>query len=247
MERKIERLESGLYKVDGKEMRLDCVTSIIAKTFPKFNAEEVIENMKKSEGWNPTHKYWGMTSEQIQKQWSQTGEQSRDDGNKLHKEIERVLVEGLTFEKCKKRCEASKFSDPAYIEFKKYVSDNPGMTVYKIEWKVFDIPSKVYGIPDIVIMNEDGSVDIIDWKRKKEIKKFGKKFYHIIFGEVMDCDLMKGTFQLNMYRVVFERNYALRVRGMRLVRFFPGELYEEIYCKRIPEIDKWFDQRIESS
>lgn len=243
--RNVKKIANGVYEIDGKVVNLTNVTAgIVSKIFPKFNADEVIKNMMEKENWDETHRYWGKTPAQIKKMWDENGKRAAEEGQTFHKEVEKCLVEGLSIGKSLERINKSAFTDPAFLEFKKFANDKLHLQTCKLEWHVFDLQSKIHGIIDAVFLNEDGTVDIYDWKRKKEISKYGRKFYNQIFGELMDCEKKRCEFQLNAYRVILERNYTLKVRKMKVVRFYPDELYEEVSCDVIPEMELYFDNQM---
>jgi hypothetical protein len=64
------------------------VTTWNHEHFPKFNADEIIENMMKSRGWKEGHKYWGLTADQIKAQWNTNRDNVAGAGTDLHYEIE---------------------------------------------------------------------------------------------------------------------------------------------------------------
>ena len=64
------------------------VTTWNHEHFPKFNADEIIDNMMKSKGWKEGHKYWGLTPEQIKSQWNTNRDNVAGAGTDMHYEIE---------------------------------------------------------------------------------------------------------------------------------------------------------------
>ena len=67
------------------------VTTWNHKHFPKFDADAVIENIFKSKGWGPDHKYWGQTAEQIKASWKSNGDAVAGAGTNLHERIENFM------------------------------------------------------------------------------------------------------------------------------------------------------------
>ena len=63
--------------------------------FPHFDADAVIASMMKGKNWNSSNKYWGLTAEQIKKQWADNGKEVAGLGTQMHYEIECYLG-GLT-------------------------------------------------------------------------------------------------------------------------------------------------------
>ncbi len=56
--------------------------------FPKFEADNIIENMMKSKGWKEGHKYWGLNADQIKGGWNANRDAVSSAGTDLHYEIE---------------------------------------------------------------------------------------------------------------------------------------------------------------
>jgi hypothetical protein len=63
--------------------------------FPHFDADAVIASMMKGKNWNSSNKYWGLTAEQIKKQWADNGKEVAGLGTQMHYEIECFLVGGV--------------------------------------------------------------------------------------------------------------------------------------------------------
>jgi hypothetical protein len=59
--------------------------------FPHFDADAVIASMMKGKNWNSSNKYWGLTAEQIKKQWADNGKEVAGLGTQMHYEIECYL------------------------------------------------------------------------------------------------------------------------------------------------------------
>jgi hypothetical protein len=59
--------------------------------FPHFDADAVIASMMKGKNWNETNKYWGLTADQIKKQWADNGKEVAGLGTQMHYEIECFL------------------------------------------------------------------------------------------------------------------------------------------------------------
>jgi len=64
------------------------VTTWNHEHFPKFNADEIIQNMMASKSWKEGHKYWGLTPDQIKAQWNTNRDNVAGAGTDLHYEIE---------------------------------------------------------------------------------------------------------------------------------------------------------------
>ena len=70
-------------------------------------------------------------------------------------------------------------------------------------------------------LNADGSLDIYDWKRVKEINRdnnFGK---FSKMGLIPDTNFWHYALQLNMYKFILQEKYGKVVSKMRLVVLHP--------------------------
>jgi coenzyme F420-reducing hydrogenase beta subunit len=66
--------EGHRYEVHGKD-GFTSVTTWIHSLFDQFNADRVITGMMNGKNWK-TSKYFGMTSDEIKKQWNDTAKES---------------------------------------------------------------------------------------------------------------------------------------------------------------------------
>lgn len=64
------------------------VTTWIHTHFNSFEADKVIDNMMKGQRWKEGHKYWGMTKDEIKKQWEDGGKSAAGLGENMHLTIE---------------------------------------------------------------------------------------------------------------------------------------------------------------
>ena len=78
-----------------KKSKYTSVTTWNHGHFPRFNADEVIENIFKSKSWGPDNKYWGKSADQIKASWRATGDAASGAGTKLHSRIENFMTEAL--------------------------------------------------------------------------------------------------------------------------------------------------------
>ena len=77
--------------------------------------------------------------------------------------------------------------------------------------------------------NNNGTIDIYDWKRSKEIKcsnkfqKFSTKSY---VSHLPDINFTHYSLQLNAYKYILEKNYDLKVSNMFIVCLHPDNKNE---------------------
>jgi ATP-dependent exoDNAse (exonuclease V) beta subunit len=221
------------------------VTTWIHSHFPVFNADEVIQSMMKGRNWKEGHKYWGLTGEQIKKQWSSNGENVSGAGTNMHYEIEcfmnsnsvafpythTELLEDYHSQK-KSDIDIDRRNTPEWSYFLKYVEDFPEMKPFRTEWLIYHEGLKLAGSIDMVYENPDGTLSIYDWKRSKEITKINKfnKFAKTeCISHLPDANFWHYALQLNLYKAILEDKYEKKVTSLCLVRLHPdAETYELI-------------------
>ena len=79
------------------------------------------------------------------------------------------------------------------------------------------------GSIDMVFKNvDDDTYSIYDWKRTKEIKKygFGKKGKYSMHN-YHDCNFTHYSLQLNIYKYILEKYYGIKIRDMFLICMHP--------------------------
>ena len=171
------------------------VTTWNHEHFPKFVADDIIENMMKSKGWKEGHKYWGLTPEQIKAQWNTNKDSVAGAGTDLHYEIEcfnnnPYLSRGYTNKELydiyminNKDALLSKAIEWRY--FINFVKDFPDLKPYRTEWTVYDEDAKIAGSIDMVYENPDGTLSIYDWKRAKIITRINNfnKLFNTIYNK----------------------------------------------------------------
>lgn len=76
-----------LYTIQNVPGHPISVTTAIHKFFPKFDADKIIAGMMKKKDWEQS-KYFGMTPEEIKKQWEENGKKQSGLGTDMHEAIE---------------------------------------------------------------------------------------------------------------------------------------------------------------
>jgi hypothetical protein len=237
--------------------------------FPVFNADLVIRKMMAGKNWNENNKYWGMTPAQIKKLWNDNGATASGAGTKLHLDIEcfmnqylvdendnlvvtdhEMLIESYNEDKEAGDCVINN-DTVEWGYFMGFVAEQcADKTPYRTEWMVYDKELKLAGSMDMVYENEDGTLDIYDWKRAKEIafsNNFREKAITDCINHVEHTNFWHYSLQLNTYKYILERNYGKTVRNMRLVVLHPdsdSKTYEVIDCADMAsEMDNLMDLR----
>jgi ATP-dependent exoDNAse (exonuclease V) beta subunit len=235
------------------------VTTWNHKHFPKFDADAVIENIFKSKGWGPDHKYWGQTAEQIKALWKSNGDAVSGAGTNLHDRIENFMNDNrLTFVYSQKELYEIYNSDNKgkvdeaveWEYFLQFVKDHPELKPYRTEWMIFDEDLKLAGSIDMVYENPDGTLSIYDWKRSKDITKvnsWNKFACNRLICHMPDSNFWHYALQLNTYKAILERKYNKIVTKLCLVRLHP-DIEEKTYeLLDVPiltkEIQELFEER----
>ena len=248
------------YEISSDPMsKYTSVTTWNHKHFPKFDADAVIENIFKSKGWGPAHKYWGQTAEQIKASWKSNGDAVSGAGTNLHERIENFMNDKrLQLEYTQKELYQIYSSDnngkvDEQIEweyFLHFVRDHPELKPYRTEWMIFDEDLKLAGSIDMVYENPDGTLSIYDWKRSKDISKvngWNKFAINSLICHMPDSNFWHYTLQLNTYKAILERKYNKIVTKLCLVRLHPDceeQTYELIEVPiLIKEISELFEER----
>jgi hypothetical protein len=218
--------------------KLSSVTNWVYKHFEPFNAKLVIDNMRKSKNWNSNNKYFGMTDSEIQDLWKNNGKISRELGTALHEKIEKWCND--------ENVEHDEDDDVAFNQFLEWdnAKSSDGWMPYRTEWKIFDEDLQIAGTADAVYMNDKGEYILIDWKRCKEIK-FENRWQSATSDEIKhlsDCNYVKYSLQLNVYKYILEKNYGINISKMLIVNVHPDQKsFQEIEALSIqPEVKKMF-------
>ena len=235
------------------ENKYTSVTTWNHTHFPTFNANLIIKNMMKGKNWKEGHKYWGLTAEEIKKQWSNNSASVSSAGTDLHFEIEcfmnsNVLLFDYTHYELVHQHKIlikydKRFSDLGieWEYFINFVSDFPKLKPYRTEWTVYDEDLKISGSIDMVYENPDGTLSIYDWKRSKEITRinnFNKFAKNKLICEMPDANFWHYALQLNTYKAILERKYGKIVTDLYLVRLHPDAEEKNYELIKLPNLSK---------
>ena len=200
------------YTIDG-DSNYTSVTTFVHHHFEKFDADKIIDNMMKSKKWTSS-KYYNMKREEIKKVWDDNRDCAAQAGTKLHYDIE---------------CFYNQISnDNSSVEYKYFeeFNDKYGeeLKPYRTEWTVFHEELKLAGSIDMIFENQDGTLEIYDWKRSKEIVKsdnWGKFSTTECINHLPDTNYWHYSLQLNIYRYILEKKYDKKVTALYLVCLHP--------------------------
>lgn len=216
-----------IYTIDGDSDYLS-VTSWNHSHFPHFDADKIINKMMKGRNWTKS-KYFGMTAGEIKKQWNDNGASASADGTKMHYDIE-CFYNNMDI-----------FNDSIeYGYFWEFYEDFNYLKPYRTEWMVWDKDLKMAGSIDMLFENPDGSLEIYDWKRSKEIKmtnRWGNSFTNCI-SHIADSNFWHYALQLNTYKFLLEKNYGKKINGMYLICLHPNNLNNSYIRLEVPHLKK---------
>jgi ATP-dependent exoDNAse (exonuclease V) beta subunit len=249
-----------------KKSKYTSVTTWVHSHFPKFNADEVIRGMMGGKNWTPDNKYWGLSPDQIKKDWNKNGADASKAGTKLHKRIEnfmnidefvgtpslnqRAMTQSSLITLHQQREQQQERYEPAkeWDYFMNFAREHSSLSPYRTEWMVYDEQLKFAGSIDMVYINGDESLSIYDWKRSKEITKtngFGKSALTECIGYLPDSNFWHYALQLNTYKLILERNYGKRVKELKLVRLHPDAEHNNYEVLDVPIMSEEMDMLVE--
>jgi len=223
--------------------------------FPKFNADLVIKNMMKGKNWKEGHKYWGMTKEEIKKQWFDNGSAASGAGTNLHFEIECFMNDDklgntYTHKEILEKYYAENHEPKAFEweYFINFVKDFPDLKPYRTEWLIYHDDLKLAGSIDMVYEKPNGNLAIYDWKRSKDITKvnqYNKFALTPCINHLPDANFWHYALQLNTYKAIIEAKYDKKVDELFLVRLHP-EAEESTYeLLEVPDMQETIQKLFE--
>ena len=218
-----------IYTVHGQGGNTS-VTTWVHHHFPEFDADKIISGMIKSRKMqDPKYKYYGFTKEQIKADWDRNRDNAAGAGTQMHYDIECYFNE----------LEVNNTS----IEFEwflRFVRDFPELKPYRTEWMVYYEELKLTGSIDMIFENPDGTIQIYDWKRCKEIayeNGFGKCALTPAISDMPDTNFWHYTLQLNTYKTILEAKYDKKVTGLYLICLHPDNQYKTYDRIEVPIIE----------
>lgn len=203
-----------VYTINGDSNYLS-VTSWNHSHFSHFDADKIIDKMMSSYRW-PQSKYYGKTKDEIKAGWELNGKLASEAGTEMHLNIEKFYNNVLVGDDGKNAIE--------FKYFEKFNDDYGHLKPYRTEWMIYDEELKFAGSVDMLFENDDGTLEIYDWKRSKEIKMSNRWQSGLTkcVCHLPDCNYYHYSLQLNTYKVLLERNYDVKINGMYLVCLHPN-------------------------
>lgn len=217
-----------IYIVKG-EGGYTSVTTWNHSHFSHFDADAIATKIVNGKNMqDPKYKYYGMTKEDIIKSWDKNRDAAAGSGTQMHYDIEcywnQVPVTNDSIE---------------YSYFQNFVKDFPDLKPYRTEWTVYHEELKLSGSIDMVFENPDGTLQIYDWKRSKEIKyeNYGQMAHRECIRHLPDTNFWHYSLQLNTYRKMLELKYDKKVTGLYLVIMHPDNPAKNYERLEVPMMD----------
>ena len=208
--------ESHTYYVDGSDdgSKYKSTTSLIHSMFKPFDADEVIDKMRKSRNWHSSA-YFGQSPDEIKAEWETNRDSAARSGTSMHENIEN-FYNGVDHKVSRE-----------FEMFQAFVEDHKELVPYRTEWCIFDEEARVSGSVDMVYESRDtpGTYVIADWKRSKAIKMENKwqsgTTKHT--AHLPDCNFIHYSLQLSTYKYILEKNYGLTISQTFIVVLHPAQ------------------------
>ena len=222
----------------GNDTGFTSVTTFVHSFVEKFDADKIIDNMMRSARW-PDNKYYGMTKPEIKKLWTDNGIEASGAGTKLHYDIECIYNEmSVTNDSVEYKY---------FLDFKNNYSN---LTAYRTEMLVYHEELRISGSIDMLFQKEDGSLEIYDWKRSKEIvkvSKWNKWMNSPVISHLPDTNYWHYALQLNIYKAIVNEKYGMNVKDLYLVILHPNNRsYLRIHVVDLQdEVKQLFLERLE--
>ena len=227
-----------IYTIHG-DSSYTSVTTFNHQHFEPFNANQIINNMMKSKNW-PKSKYYGQTPKEIKAGWEENRVAAATAGTNMHYDIECFYN---NIESSNKSIE--------YEYFKAFATKFKHLKPYRTEWMVYYEELKLSGSIDMIFENPDGTLQIYDWKRCKEIQhetNFGKYATTPCISHFPDTNFWHYALQLNVYKTILEHKYGKVVTNLYLVCMHPDNPYQTYDRIEVPilndEISDLFNIRL---
>ncbi len=225
-----------IYTIDGDSNYMS-VTTWNGSHFPKFDSDSIIERILKK-NHEVGSKYYGMSGDDIKKQWEDNGKLQAEAGTKLHFDIE-----------CYYNNNPNENNSLEYQYFMNFVKDYPNLVPYRTEWMIWDKDLRFAGSIDMIFKNDDGTISIYDWKRCKEISS-NSRYNQFAITECIehlpDSKVWHYSLQLYTYKAILEKSYGMKVKECFIVCFHPNKSnYQLIKAKNMTkEVEDLFNLRI---
>jgi hypothetical protein len=205
--------EGHVYSVNGWEnVQITSVTKFVKSFFPEFDANTVIENMMNGKRWSKS-KYYGMTPDEIKKQWNDLGAKASEKGTRMH-----LCYETYYNQNPLPRLPENTIDLRVHHHFTDFVSKHKHWKPYRTEWVVYtDSKYGICGSVDMLFYDEkfkhpdDGHLylTMVDWKRSKKISDYSflREYGTDPLQKIPSTNYFHYSLQLNVYRHIIHTYY----------------------------------------
>lgn len=241
--------ESHKYIINNED-GYTSATTWVHRNFEPFDNDTVIDKMMSSPYW-PKSPNFGLSRDEIKQKWTDNGKESSALGCKLHHQIELFMNQDTgkvkpTHMDLLDAYLLNPFAEIQSIEwdyFIDFVKHHPHFIPYRSEWMVYQEDKKICGTVDMVYENPDGSLNIYDWKRCKNIQtySFGKNSTHSKMSKIPDCNYYHYLLQLNIYKYIIETKYDKKVDKCALIKLHPNNKKNTYEIYILPKLGLKFD------
>jgi len=231
--------EPHLYFIDGSCQDVISATTLIGAFFPKFDREAQANQTFNSKTFaqrcnQPSYDWYGCKCpEDIMAKYDQAG----IFGTEVHDCIEKY-INYKTIPDYKTIPENNK----TFQQFLTWYHDKQYRfwEDYRTEWRIFDEETLVAGSIDYVGYDpKNKCLYLFDWKRTKGIsfQSFGRmrgkpELGYGVINKYDNCNGIKYSLQLNLYKYILEKNYGVTIKCMYLVHM--NEKFKQKHPAIIP-------------
>ena len=219
-----------IYTVHG-DSSFTSVTTFIHSNFSHFDSNTTVDKILSGSKWmnEPSYKYYQKTKQEILQMWEDKRDSAAKAGTKLHYDIE------CYYNNC-----SNENNSIEYQYFNNFVKDFPDLKPFRTEWMVYYEEYKLSGSIDMIFENEDGTLQIYDWKRSKEISKTNSWNKYAItecIDYLPDCNYWHYCLQLNIYKYILEKKYNKKVTDLYLVCLHPDNRNKNFERIKVTPLD----------
>lgn len=224
------------YKINGTFSKYS-VTSLLKKYTLEFESDKIAKNVAFKQN---------KTKEDVLKEWEYKKNYSCFKGTEFHKYVENFLnrkfisldedsFERFLLSESSKNIEQTKedyknnFKQMIinFLNFYKWYDEN--YYFLKSEFVVGDIDSGICGtIDNLSFHKKDKTLAILDYKTNQNIKKQGFNRQKMLneLSHLDDCELVKYSLQLHIYKHILEKNTKFEVKDLHIVWFPEKDKYQ---------------------
>jgi ATP-dependent exoDNAse (exonuclease V) beta subunit len=213
------------YYIEGVQTKTS-VTTMVHHFFPHFDAKRIAPMTQRKNYNNSKSQYYQKSVDEIIDMWEENRNSAALAGTKLHKSIENFYNN-----------EDPQNDSIEYEYFLNFHRDFNDLVPYRTEWEIYHEDHNIAGSVDMLFENPDGTLQIYDWKRSKEISHVNG--YDKGTGPVshMDhCNYNHYSLQLNIYKFILEQKYDKKITTMALVVCHPDNKNSNYLRYEVPDM-----------